>query len=195
MTRPARRARGIAATLVVVALATTGCSGSDDAPEAAAAPSSTAAPAPVVRTAVSFGTITGRLPARSRDRVKTQVRDVVDRWAHAAYLGGAYPRRDFTRAWPGFTAGARDEARRDRALMSNQDIARRIDGVRPRRSRVRLDVLAVHQRPVGITARVLLAFRTTGRLARRVTVRGDLYLTYTRRGWQVFGYDISKGAR
>src|SRR4051794_40956112 len=183
MTRPARRARGIAATLVVVALATTGCSGSDDAPEAAAAPSSTAAPAPVVRTAVSFGTITGRLPARSRDRVKTQVRDVVDRWAHAAYLGGAYPRRDFTRAWPGFTAGARDEARRDRALMSNQDIARRIDGVRPRRSRVRLDVLAVHQRPVGITARVLLAFRTTGDLVRRVTVRGDLYLTYTRCGW------------
>jgi hypothetical protein len=195
MTRPARRARASAATMLVVALAATACSGSHDAPGAAAAPSSTARPAPVVKTAVSFGTITGRLPASSRDRLKKQVRDVVDGWADAAYLGGTYPRRDFTRAWPGFTAGAREDAHRDRALMSNQDIARRIDGVRPRRSKVRLDVLAVHQRPVGITARVLLGFRTTGELVRRVTVRGDLYLTYTRRGWQVFGYDISKGAR
>jgi hypothetical protein len=147
-----------------------------------------------VRTSVSWGKVTGRLPHATRKRVARQVGDVVDRWLRAAYFGGDYPRRDFTHSWPGFTPDARRLAHRDRALMSNQDIGQRIDGVRPRRSNVALDALAVHQRAVGVTARVSVRFQTTGKVRRDVRVRGSLYLTHTGRGWKVFGYDVTKGA-
>ncbi len=45
-----------------------------------------------------------------------------------------------------------------------------------------------------MTARVRLGFRTTGELERTVRVQGRLYLTHNDGGWQVFGYDVSKGA-
>jgi hypothetical protein len=47
---------------------------------------------------------------------------------------------------------------------------------------------------VGVTARVLFAFETTGEVERAVRVQGRLYLTRTHDGWQVFGYDVTKGA-
>ena len=78
--------------------------------------------------------------------------------------------------------------------MSNQDVGDRIDGVDLRRSRVVLDVLSVQQRAQAVTARVLLEFRTTGSVEKRVRVQGRLYLTHGDGGWQVFGYDMTKGA-
>lgn len=117
---------------------------------------------------------------------------VVDGWIDAAYLGGDYPRRDFRRAFPGFTAGARRLALADRSLLTNQDIGRRIDGVRPVRRVVDVDVLAAHGHAMGATARVRLGFRTTGAIARRYLVRARLALSHTD-GWQVFGYDVSSG--
>jgi hypothetical protein len=122
-----------------------------------------------------------------------EVREVVDRWTDAAYLGD-YPRRDFSRAFPGFTRGAATLAHRDQRLMSNEAIGRRIDGVRATARKVRIDALAVHQRAVGVTAHVFLAFRTTGHLERRYRVAARLYLTRTDSGWKVFGYDATKGA-
>jgi hypothetical protein len=197
MNTPARRASRVAATLLVLTLAVGACSG-DDEPDDAAAPdpqrTSTAAGALAVRTEVTLGQLTGKLPRVARKRLMTQVGDVVDRWTHAAYLGGDYPRQDFSDAWPGFTPGAKQEAHQDRTLMSNKDIGERIDGVEARRSRVRIDVLSVKKHPVGATARVLLAFRTTGSVQRDVRVQGRLYLTRTVHGWRVFGYDMTKGA-
>jgi hypothetical protein len=193
MTSPVRRAGAAAAAALALTCAATACTGDDGAGGAPGAdPSSAAADRPAVETSVAFGRVTGRLPRPARERLGSQVHDVVDRWTRAAYLGGDYPRRDFSDSWPGFTAGAAEQARQDRELMSNQDIGERVDEVDARRSRVRIDVLAVRKRPVGVTARVLLAFRTRGDLERVVRVQGRLYLTRTGRGWQVFGYDISK---
>jgi hypothetical protein len=181
---------------LALAVAATACSGDDD-PAGVDDPawgSTTGSPeAPAVETVVTFGRVTGSLPREARQRVSGEVRDVVDGWTQAAYLGGDYPRRDFSDSWPGFTAGAKERAHEDRALMSNEDIGDRIDGVEPRRSGVRLDVLAVGEHAVGVTARVLLTFRTTGSVARDVRVQGRLYLSHTERGWQVFGYDVTKG--
>lgn len=195
--RPYVPALAATALTLGLALGAGACSGGDDEPEppgsaGSSAPAASAAPA--VETVVAFGRVTGNLPREARDRLADQVVAVVDGWTSAAYLEGDYPRRDFADSWPGFTPGARDEAHRDRALMSNEDIGERIDGVVLRRSRVLLDVLAVRKRPVGVTARVLLGFRTTGELERVVRVEGQLYLTHTERGWRVFGYDITKGA-
>ena len=170
---------------------------SNDSPDVAPAerPSATtAAPRPVLRTHLRYGAVTGRLPRAVRQRVADRVRRVVEGWTAAAYLDGRYPRRRLEHPFPGFTHGAKEEAQHDRWLMSNQDIARRIDGVVPRRRGIVLDVLAVREHAVGVTARVYLRFRTTGHIRRDVRVQGRLYLTPTRDGWKVFGYDMTKGA-
>ena len=52
--------------------------------------------------------------------------------------------------------------------------------------------LAVRGRAVGMTARFVLDFATTGELQRKVDVRGRLLLTRTDNGWKVFGYDVNK---
>lgn len=195
MERPARRAGRATVAALALALAAGGCSGGSDDDGGTGAPASSGGPADhAVESQVSFGTVTGRLAPEVRQRLAQQVGDVVDGWTEAAYLGGDYPRRDFAEAWPGFTPGAQEEAHGDRALMSNEDIGDRIDGVTPHRSVVRLDVLAVKQHPVGVTAHVFLGFATTGDLEREVRVKGRLFLTHTDRGWRVFGYDMTKGA-
>jgi hypothetical protein len=177
--------------LLVVPL--TSCSdGSDDT--APTSRSSRTAARPPLQTHVRYGVVTGRLPHPARQRLAARISRVMEGWTAAAYLDGPYPRRRFDRAFPGFTPGARDEAQADRRLMSNVDIAGRIDGVVPRRQGLVLDVLAVRQHPVGATARVYLRFRTTGHLERDVRVQGRVYLTPTRHGWKVFGYDMTKGA-
>ena len=190
----ARQRAGTAslATLLAACLGLAGCSGGDS--DAAPSASASTSAAPAVETKVSWGKVTGELSPEERTRLAETVGDVVDGWTQAAYLEGDYPRRDFADAWPGFTAGAAADARRDRDLMSNQDIGARIDGVEARRSVVRVDALAVKGRPVGATAHVVLTFETTGQLASDVRVKGRLYLTPTPQGWQVFAYDVTKGA-
>jgi hypothetical protein len=193
MSQPTRRTSWApAATLAVVLAMTTACSGGDE-PEPKTAGSPSATPAEVA-TAVSFGKMTGRLPAGARSALAKDVQKVVDGWLDAAYLGGDYPRTDFAGSWPGFTAGAQANARRDAALMSNQDIGAEIDGVEAERRVVRLDVLSAKKRPVGVTARVVLKFRTTGTTEQDVQVHARLFLTPGKDGWQVFGYDVRKDA-
>jgi hypothetical protein len=194
MTTPQRRSYAATVVALVLALAVGACSGSDVEPAAEPGSVPTGSESvSKVETVVSFGRVTGSLPRDARDRLADQVGAVVDGWTEAAYLGGSYPRRDFSDSWPGFTTGARQEAHRDRALMSNEDIGDRVDGVEARRSRVRIDVLAVRRHAVGVTARVLLGFRTTGEVERDVRVQGRLYLIHTERGWRIFGYDMTKG--
>ena len=197
MTQRSRRGSWGVAALVVVALTTSGCSGSDDGGgQSATSPSTTptsAAPRKVV-TAVSMGEMAGALPRARRERLTSDVQAVVDGWIDAAYVGGDYPRTDFADSWPGFTAQARAKARRDGDLMSNRDIGASIDGVEAEKRVVKLDVLSVGKRPVGVTARVVLRFATTGDRAKDVRVAGRLYLTKGKQGWRVFGYDVTKVA-
>jgi hypothetical protein len=187
---------GVVAGLAVVAFGSGACTdagGSDGAAPDGASPAGASATERTVETRVSFGVLTGKLPSDARQRLSSQVGDVVDGWIDAAYVGGDYPRRDFSDVWPGFTAGAQQEAHHDRALMSNEDVGDRIDGVELHKSTVKLDVLAVKQHPVGVTARVFIGFRTTGDVEREVRVKGRLFVTHTDRGWRVFGYDVTKG--
>jgi hypothetical protein len=185
-----------ASLLLLLALAAGGCSDRDEtgpqpAPGSSASP--TSAQEPVV-TKTTIGSVTGRLSPQDRRHVVAEAGEVVDRWFDAAYVGGSYPRRDFDDAFPLFTVGARDQARGDQALMSNQDIGRRIDAVTATRRNVRVDVLAARGRAVGMTARFVLDFATSGKLERELEVRGRLLLTHTDAGWKVFGYDVTKGA-
>jgi hypothetical protein len=155
-------------TVLAVALIAGGCQDDDPSAERPE-PSATTSTAPEVRTAVTFGRVTGKLPADARKRLATRVGAAVDDWADAAYLRGDKVVRGIAAPWSGFTAA---------------DATRR---------RVRIDTLAVHRRPVGVTAHVLLVLDARGRAQRKVRVQGRLFLTHGDGGWRVFGYDVTKG--
>jgi hypothetical protein len=190
MTMTVRHRWVVAALSLGLALGTAACT-DDSEPGAAASPSPTVPPP--LETTATLGRVEGRLAPAWEPRVVDGVAAVVDGWIDAAYVGGDYPREDFSDAFPGFTAGAAAEATEDDRLMSNADLGPRIDGVTARARRVRVDVLAVHGRPAGATARLRLVFDTSGDAEKRVTVTGRLRLTRTDAGWQVFAYDVAKG--
>lgn len=154
-----------------------------------------ASASPGLPTTVRPGEMVGRLPARARRATLRGVRGTVDAWVDAAYVAGPWPRGDFSEAFPGFTPGARQRAYGDARLLSNAGIGARVDGVRATQRRVVVDVLARGGRAEAATARVTLAFRTTGEVRRAFRVRGRLFLTRTPGGWRVFGYDLTKGSR
>ena len=170
------------------------CSG-DDEDEPAGQGSSSAADVPNVATKVSIGRVAGELDARRRAQLKESVAEVVDGWIDAAYIGGEWPRdgfADYAAALRDFTPSAKRRAARDRALLTNVAIGDRVDSVRATRRVLQVDVLAPGGRPVGATARFLVRFRTDGEVRRTDLVRGRLMLTPTKKGWKVFGYDVSR---
>ena len=197
MSTPRRRVPALVSLLLLLAPAVAACSGDDgnDDPSSAGSPSgsSSAKPAPEVRTEVSLERVPGKLPADVRKRVQRQVGDVVDRWFDAAYVGGKYPRGDFHDAFPGFTSSAKAQAHHDRALMSNEAIGKDVDEVTATRRRVWIDVLPAGGRAAGATARFALDFTTSGKVEKKVAVRGRLFLVPGPHGWKVFGYDVAKG--
>ena len=142
-------------------------------------------------TTAEIGRIVGRLPGTRRKAVRKEVTAVIDRWWEAAYLSEGAPTVDVSKAFPGFTAGARKRATFDREMMTNADFD--AASITPLMRKVRLDLLAVKKRVRSVTARFDLRVRATGSRDGRLQVRGRLFLTRKNEGWQVFGYDVSKG--
>ncbi len=192
---PARA--GVAAALVLV-LATTSCSG-DESPEPdepAPAQATAAGSSFEIQTKTTVAHVAGKLSNGDRKRLSDSITRVAQRWFNAAYVAGDYPRSNFDDAFPGFTTGARADARRDKNLMSNKKIGEQISDVTPTRSRLWIDVLSPRKRAVGVTARFELGFRTEGDLARDVIVKGRLLMTRKQgQGWKIFGYHVAKTGR
>lgn len=190
--RPRRTANAVAG-VVLLASAVAACSGGDDSSGAGpgAPAGSSATDSPVV-TEVAFGKITGALPSQAKDTLSDQVQEVVDGWFDAAYLGDdGDDGGDGGDPWPGFTKGAAAEARADGDLMSNRGLAPGTE-VEAKKRAVKIDVLAVKKRPVGVTAHITLKFTASGADQQVVRIGGRLYLTPGKDGWQVFGYDVTK---
>lgn len=126
------------------------------------------------------------------ERLLEQVSHTVDQWLRGAYLEGDYPRNDFRAGFAAFTPGARRQARADKKLLSNAGA--RITAVRPRARRL------AGRRGRGPRAcgrgdgPGAAGFRRVGgKQDRTVIVRGRVFLTRTKQGWQIFGYDVSRG--
>ena len=203
--RAVRRSELLVVAILSAALSVAACSG-DDSDPAATPPSdgggaSTATdntPAPV-QTTSTMGRVRGQLPQGKRSKVREQVAHAVDAWFDAAYVGGDYPRTDFSDSWPGFTTGAKADAEDDKALMSNFASGRVISSVEALTRKVSVDVLAVQGHARGATARFVLKFRTVGDVKdddveHKTEVRGRLFLTPSPDGWRIFGYDVTSGA-
>ena len=197
--RAVRRSELLVVAILSAALSVAACSGDDGDPPATSpsggSQASTATddgPAPV-ETSATLGKVRGQLPKAKRSKVRQQVAHAVDEWFDAAYVGGDYPRNDFSTSWPGFTTGAKTDAEGDKALMSNQDIGADVSAVRATARRVSVDVLAVRGHAQGATARFVLKFKTDGDVRRKIEVSGRLFLTPSPDGWRIFGYDVTKG--
>jgi hypothetical protein len=197
----------VAAALVTLALAAGGCGGSDSS-SPQGAPTSPGASvtdggSPPMATQVSLGEVAGtiRKPFRKTFKkhekaLETAVRTAVDGWFDGAFVGVSYPADSFPQAFDTFTGPAAADARRQKTLMTNWKWRKEIDGVTVTQRKVTLDVLAPKGHPAGVTARVRLKFTTTGDKKKKVTVTGRLFLTRDPQGdWQIFGYDVSKGAK
>jgi hypothetical protein len=193
-----------AAGLVALALASGGCSSSGSS-SPAAAPTTGGSQAGGVRPVAStvvLGKVAGTIRKKSwkvftqhRKHLLTRVGQAVDTWLDGGFVGVDYPRHSFGTAFAAFTTPAKHDARHQRRLMTNWHLRKRIDGVRVKKRKVSVDVLAPRGRPAGATAHVNLVFKTTGQAEKRVTVRGRLFLAPDPQGtWRIFGYDVSKGA-
>jgi len=160
---------------------------------------STSVPAPrSVPLRVEVTHVAGKLPARDRRRVADRVGRALSAYVDAAFLGGAYPRSDFTRSFGAFTGGGARQARRDTALLTNQPLGATTRTVQATRRTAYLSVLAPKGTVAGATAAVDLVFRVDRgpRPGRRVHLRGRLLLTKDRSGgWAIFGYDLSRSSR
>ena len=198
--RPAALAGAVLACCLVAGCTSDGgeepSSGETSTPSATGTPEPEAPPQ--VLTAARNGNVTGKIGKGDRKDVVARVADVVDEWLEAAYVGGDYPREASSydeASWPGFTQGAAQTAAADKDLMSNADIADKIDGLTVKKREITVDVLAVGRTARAATARVRLAFRTEGvdgGFERKVTVTGRVFLTKKDGKWKVFGYDVAK---
>lgn len=188
---------GVSAILIALALAS--CShdqaeqqqGADPLKASHSANSAQGAPRAVALIS-NAGVTHGSMPAGDDARIAKTVGNLVDDWLTNAYLAGPWPRRNFTDVWPHFTTDLKHRAHAERATTSNAEIAARIDGVRALTRLVIVDVLAASNKAAGATARLKLEFVTSGQVRQKVTISGQLYLTPTKSGWAIFGYDLTR---
>lgn len=203
-TRPLMTRAPLLAALVAVLVLAPACSKDASDPPDARAPQgsptsqvSSEPPAPQLETRATIRTVTGGLSQGARAALKARITETVDGWFDAAYLGGDYPRTDFDDAFAAFTPGARQRAVADRKLMSNAAVGTTTYQVRALARRVIIDVLAEGGRASAVTVAFRLGMARAGDTGaeRRERVAGHLYLTYAPGdGWQVFGFDVQRGA-
>lgn len=202
------RTRPIAAAFLCGLLVTTAgacTAGGDAAPpavEKSASVSATAVPSATVEARpaplnVRVTRVAGRMRPNDRAVLADKVGSVLATYFDDAFLGGEYPRDDFDDAFATFSAGAAEQAKRDRDLLTNSTFGPTTDSVVARRQSAYLSVLAPAEVAAGVTARVALRFSVDRgeKPAKEITVKGRLMLTRTDDGgWKIFGYDLSQSA-
>lgn len=187
----ARRRVAATALTVVVGVVLAGCSEGGDGPDGPDGQGGGPGGEDTQSLSV-LGKVRGNLDDAQAEQVLAEVTEVVDAWIDAAYAGD-YPRTDFADAYASFTPGARSRAEAQAAVMSNAEVGGDVDGARVIDRSVTVDVLGAKGKPAGATARIEVSVELTGGVERTDQVTGRLMLTPGNDGWQVFGFDVSRG--
>jgi hypothetical protein len=186
----------VAAMLATLLLASGCSSGNDDSEPSPSDSTGSASGGEAVPLQVSVGKVNGRIKAKDATAVATKIGSVVNGWWQAAYVGGKWPRTDFTKAFPCFTKGAGADAQKDGALTTYKTIGGHVSAVTAQIRKIDVDLLAAYGHAAGATARFTLAFKTTGDFAKQVTVQGQVFLTKGKEGnWRVFGYNVTRSSK
>jgi hypothetical protein len=199
--RAATRAAAVAGSALLV-LSATACTGEPEeqrqgSPRPTSSPTATgSAPALRERAApydIGYRRIAGSLPRRRSQDILRGLTRPVRVWVDRGFVDGPWPRERFRPAFGPFTSELAPRVRRDE-LLTLQRQGPELTSVVPQRRRVAVSATARGGRPVGATAHVDLRFLTVDRQddRRRIRVNGDLYLTRTKTGWQIFGYDLDR---
>ena len=186
----------VAALVTALGLALSLAACTDDAePNASGSPTSTA-PAQTLRSSeVGLQTRVTRVAGRLSEKRRTQVAKGIGRVVEA-HLGEAYlreyPMRGPGAAFTDFTPGARSQARRDQGLLTGRGL-KGAESVSVSHAAAYVALLAPGRHVVGATVRLEVDLRTeTAVGVEKVRVRGRMMLTPTKKGWRVFGYDLTR---
>jgi len=140
--------------------------------------------------------VSGTLPKKVRSTLESKVGRAISGYFDAAFVGGEYPRTDFSDAFGTFTRNAAAQARRDTGLLTNAVLGGSTESVSVQDSDAWLSVLAPNKVAAGVTAKFRLVFvadRGDAAADREVTMTGRLLLTRARDGgWDIFGYDVAR---
>lgn len=141
--------------------------------------------------------VSGRLSSHARRALEANLKPVLSRYLDTAYLGGGYPRSDFSKAYASFTPAVRSQARRDGWLLTNRSLGPTTTAVTPRKQAAYLSVLAPYKVAAGVTARLDLSYVADrgDRPAKAVAVKGRLMLTRRGNSWAIFAYDLSRSVQ
>lgn len=203
---PSRRRCLAGAVAAVLLVLTAGCTGGSSQPSSSprrspSASASTGAtstlqarPVPLV---VRVTRVSGQLSSHARRALEANLKPVLARYLDSAYLGGGYPRSDFSKAYGSFTPAVRSQARHDGWLLTNSSLGPTTTAVTPRRQAAYLSVLAPYKVAAGVTARLDLRYVADrgDHPAKAVTVKGRLMLTRHGDGWAIFAYDLSRSVQ
>jgi len=189
--------RRLAVPVVALALLAGACSGDDDDSSAPEPTNQSGAPTLKQQPAnldVKIARVSGALPTADAKAVSKRLGNVVATWFNGGFLSGDYPRSSFSGYDAAFTPGAAKLAQRDSGVTTNAQLGSQWVEVVPTRQVVRLYVFAPGHRVSGATARVELVMvgADEGGSASELAVTGELYLTKTKAGWRIFGFDLQR---
>jgi len=200
MTRTSVR-MGTAVAGVLLSLLAGGCTDGDEAPvpppPESVEPSPSTAPTLTVSSSplnIQLGPVRGELRPVARTQLRDRLRRVISVWMATGYVGGDFPRTDYSQAFMTYTPGVAAQAQRQRKVTTTAGLGAELAQVVPTRRVARVSVLAVRGRAIGASARVLLVMvgvRADG-TELELVVRGRLRLTPTADGWRIFGFELSR---
>ncbi|MGH3445112.1 MAG: hypothetical protein ACRDPB_07035 [Nocardioidaceae bacterium] len=165
-------------------------------PSASVGAGATLTPKPVPLT-VRVTRVSGRLGPQLRRSLEHNVGKTVRTYFEAAFLGGHYPRSDFSSAFSAFTRSTAHAARKDRRLLTNVGLGPTTQSVTPKIEGAYLSVLAPYKVAAGVSAHIHLEFVANrgDKPARRVVLKGRLSLTHGKSGrWQIIAYHVSRSS-
>jgi hypothetical protein len=192
-----RRRFATTASVVVLLVATTACTGDSEGHKSKPEPSQTPSAQPVSAPfRVSVTHVAGKLSKAKRNTLVRRVRATLSAYVDAAFLRGDYPRTRFATSFRSFTGGAAHDARHDLGLLTNRPYGASTTSVRATHRTAYLSVLAPKDHPAGVTAAVNLVFLVDrgDRPSQAVHLKGRLLLTHGKDGgrWSIFGYHLSR---